>query len=327
MKYNMLGATSLRVSQLGFGCGAIGGLLVRGDYPEMRKTVARAIELGVTYFDTAALYGNGQSEVNLGAVLRELGADIVVGTKARPAGAEIGQLGPAIVRSVEASLKRLGRDSVDLIQLHNRVEAQRDPAENAIGPEDIDAVVRTFETLRQQGKIRFWGINGLGSTAALQQALAHGGFHSVQIPYSLLNPSAAAPVPPDFAFQDYKQLIGLAAQQNIGVIAIRILAGGALSGVVQRHANAARSVDPIATEQSYEADVAHAQRYRFLVDEGIAASLVEAAIRFAAFTPGVSTALVGISNLDQLEQAAAAVERGPLPHAALAHVRAVTAGV
>ena len=72
MNYRMLGDTGLEVSALGFGCGAVGGLLVRGEYGEMVRTVARAIEEGVTYFDTAALYGNGVSEQNLGRVLREL---------------------------------------------------------------------------------------------------------------------------------------------------------------------------------------------------------------------------------------------------------------
>ncbi len=59
MEYRQLGRTGLRVSALGFGCGAVGGLLVRGDTTEMVRTVARAVELGINYFDTAAIYGNG----------------------------------------------------------------------------------------------------------------------------------------------------------------------------------------------------------------------------------------------------------------------------
>ncbi|MCB0105744.1 MAG: aldo/keto reductase, partial [Caldilineaceae bacterium] len=62
MEYRQLGSTPLKVSSLGFGCGSIGGLLVRGEYPKMREAVARAIDLGITYFDTASMYGNGQSE-------------------------------------------------------------------------------------------------------------------------------------------------------------------------------------------------------------------------------------------------------------------------
>ena len=121
MKYKILGRTGLQVSQLGFGCGSIGGLLVRGDYPTMRAVVSRAVELGINYFDTAPHYGNGQSEVNLGAVLRELGDKVVIGTKVRLTNKDLGQIGTAISRSVEGSLRRLGRETVDLIQLHNHI--------------------------------------------------------------------------------------------------------------------------------------------------------------------------------------------------------------
>ena len=81
MEYRQLGRTGLRVSALGFGCGAVGGLLVRGDTAEMVRTVARAVELGVNYYDTAAIYGNGTSETNLGRVLAELRPEVLVGTK------------------------------------------------------------------------------------------------------------------------------------------------------------------------------------------------------------------------------------------------------
>ncbi len=97
MQYNILGRTGLRVSQLGFGCGSIGGILVRGEYPLMRQAVSRAIEMGINYFDTAPLYGNGQSEVNLGAVLRELKADVLVGSKMRLTGEDIGRVAAGLL--------------------------------------------------------------------------------------------------------------------------------------------------------------------------------------------------------------------------------------
>jgi aryl-alcohol dehydrogenase-like predicted oxidoreductase len=326
MKYNLLGRTWLRVSQLGFGCGSIGGLLVRGDYPAMRQAVARAIELGVNYFDTAALYGNGQSEANLGAVLRELRADVLVGTKVRLAGGDWAQIGLAIVRSVEASLRRLGREQVDLIQLHNYIEPQRREAGDRAGLADLEPVARAFEALQEQGKARFCGLTGSGDADATRAAVAGQGFQTVQTPFNMLNPTAALAAPPGFPFQDFKQLIAPAQQNNVGVIAIRILAGGALSGSTERHPVAARSVDPIAGAATYEADVANARRYSFLVEDGLVSNLVEAAVRFAAFTPGVSTALVGISTLQQLEDAVAYVERGPLPAQAIERIQALAGG-
>ena len=324
MKYNNLGRTDLRVSQLGFGCGSIGGILVRGEYPLMRQAVSRAIEMGINYFDTAPLYGNGQSEVNLGAVLRELKTDVRVGTKVRLSGRDAGRVGEAITRSVEESLRRLGRESIDLIQLHNRIgfswQPEKDP--DRIGLADVDAAVGVFETLQKQGKARFWGITALGESEALKQAVATGGFQSIQVPYNLLNPTAGRTPNEDFPFQDYGQLIDRAAQQGIGVIAIRILAGGALSGIPERHPVASPSVNPIASEKVYGDDVARARRYSFLVEEGMVSNLVEAAVRFVASNDSISTALLGISSLDQLEQAVKYIELGPLSVESLAKIRA-----
>ena len=324
MKYNILGRTGLHVSQLGFGCGSIGGLLVRGDYPTMREVVGRAIELGISYFDTAPQYGSGQSEVNLGAVIRELRANVLVGTKVRLRGEEMSQIGAGVTRSVEGSLRRLGRETIDLIQLHNHIGFQRQPEQDPdrVGLHDLDAVRQAFETLQQQGKVRFWGITGLGASGALHEVIAAGGFQSIQVPYNLLNPSAGTTVPGNFPFQDYGQLIDHAAQQEMGVIAIRILAGGALSGSTERHPVASQSVNPIASEPAYRDDVARSQRYTFLVEDGLVNNLVEAAVRFAISQPGISTALLGLSSRDQLEQAVQYVERGPLTADALERIRA-----
>jgi len=166
--------------------------------------------------------------------------------------------------------------------------------------------------LQQQGKIRHWGITGLGETATLHQVIQAGGIASVQCCYNLLNPSAGQAVATDFPYQDYRQLIERAAAKQIGVIAIRVLGGCALSGVLERHPVAAREVNPIASANDYAEDVAHAQRLAWLIDEGHVQNLVEAALRFVISQPGVATALVGISTQAQLEQAVAYANQGPL---------------
>ncbi len=128
MERRALGRTGLEVSALGFGCGAVGGLMVRGDPGAQRRAVERALAAGVRYFDTAPGYGDGRSEESLGRVLGEIGAGAagaVVGTKLRldPAAATAG--GEGVERAVRellaASLRRLGRERVDLLQLHNRI--------------------------------------------------------------------------------------------------------------------------------------------------------------------------------------------------------------
>ena len=323
MEYRYLGRTGLRVSQLGFGCGAVGGLLVKGERREQLDTVARAIELGVTYFDTARIYGNGLSETNLGAVLKELGADVLVGTKVRLEAGDMDHIEQATIASVEGSLRRLQRDCVDLIQLHNSVAAERAPGGDRVSVEDVVRVGQVFRQLIAQGKARAWGMNGLGETQALHQALASSGAQSIQCCYNLLNPTAGASAPNGFPFQDFDHLIDRAAERGTGVIAIRVLAGGALSGSTARLPNAAPSVTPIATSADLYRDAEIAQRFACLVEAGHVASLVEAAIRFAQSKPELSTALVGISNLEQLEQAVAYVERGPLSSEALEMVGGV----
>jgi L-galactose dehydrogenase/L-glyceraldehyde 3-phosphate reductase len=233
------------------------------------------------------------------------------------------------MQSVEASLRRLGRDSVDLIQYHNPlIEAGLAPdsgaapgsSETGASVDALESVFHAFQMLQQQGKVRFYGITGLGSTRALHHVVASGGFDTLQACFNLLNPSAAAQTPAHFPFQDFHQLIDHCAEKQIGVIAIRVLAGGALSGSAARHPVAAQTVAPIATADQFAADVARAQTFQFLVDDGYCANLSEAAIRFAIGKPSISTALVGISSPEQLEQAVAAANRGPLPDAALARL-------
>jgi len=322
MQYRQLGQTGLRVSALGFGCGAVGGLMVNGARADMLRGIAHAIDQGITYFDTAPLYGNGLSEQNLGLVLEELKADVIVGTKVRPNANEAGPLGPAILQSVERSLKALRREQIDLIQLHNSLGQDRHVEGHWLSIDDVGPVIETFRGLQQAGKVRFWGINGLGETAAVHAALASGA-QTVQSCFNLINPTAGFPAPAGFPFQDYRQLIDRAAERNVGVIAIRALAGGALSGSADRHPNAAAHVDPISSGDSFAADVAWARRFDFLVREGHAGSLPEAAIRFVIGKPEIATTLIGISSFEQLEQALDAANKPALPPDALARLQAV----
>jgi aryl-alcohol dehydrogenase-like predicted oxidoreductase len=318
MEYRELGRTGLRVSMLGFGCGNVGGLIIRGAHQDRVDAVARAMEAGINYFDTAPSYGNGQSEQNLGQVLRELKADVYVGTKVRIPSEEFGDLPGAIRRSVETSLQRMGRESVDLIQLHNHIAHRRSLEDAGLSVSDVlGDVVTTFQGLQTQGKVRYYGITAVGDTAALHQVIDSGAFYTAQVCYNLLNPSAGRPVPDGFPSQDFGQLIDRAAVQHMGCIGIRVLAAGALSGVMARHPIAVPSVAPIGTGPDYPSDVKLAQKLNFLTADGHAGSLVEAAMRFAWSKPELSTTLVGYSSLDHLEQALAAAQRGALPATAM----------
>src|SRR5437764_10964878 len=124
-----LGRTGLDVSLLGFGCGAVGGLMIKGAAADQERAVARAVELGINYFDTAQMYGNGESERNLGRVLKALKPGVYVGTKVRLPPTERGQIGQAIAASLEASLQRLQLERVDLYQFHNAIVGRTNGAD------------------------------------------------------------------------------------------------------------------------------------------------------------------------------------------------------
>lgn len=317
MEYRQLGRTDLNVSVLGFGCGAVGGLLINGEHKDMLRAVDRAVELGITYFDTAQSYGAGQSETNLGRVLQELGHPVLVGTKVQLAPEQLHDIEGAVIRAAETSLQRLRRDQLDLFQLHNTVVAERQLGGHGLTVAELEAVVAAFQKLQQQGKIHSWGINGIGETDALHQALSRVQTGTIQCCFNLLNPSAGKSVPSDFPYQDYRTLIDAAAARQIGVIAIRVLAGGALSGSAERRPNAARVVEPIASGRQYDDDVRQARRFQPLVQAGFVDSLIEVAIRFVIGKAEVATALIGLSDLEQLEQAVGAVNQGALPAEAL----------
>lgn len=319
MQMRRLGRTGLKVSTLGFGAGAVGGLMTKGAAADQERAVARALELGINYIDTAPLYGNGESERNLGRVLRALKPDIVLGTKVRLVAADRGRVGDAVTASLEASLQRLGLDHLDLLQLHNPLAAN-DAGDRLSIDIAMNEVVPAFERLKRDGKIRFFGFSAVGETAAFQRAIDSNAFDTAQVVYNALNSSAGGPLPAGAPGQDYERLFDRIQAADMGVIVIRALAGGALSGSTVRHPLAMQDVAPIGSGKDLAADAERARRLDPLVGEGVAGSLTELALRFIIAQLAVSTMLVGYSTLDQLEQAAAAVGKGPLPEAVMKRI-------
>jgi len=317
MQRRTLGRTGVEVSVLGFGCGAVGGMMVKGDPADQERAFARALEAGITFFDTAPSYGNGASETNVGRVLKSLKPSLFLASKFTLRPEDKGDVAGAVERSLDQSLKRLQRETVDLLQLHNRIAASGDdrPLDARLV---IDEVAPALDRLKRKGKIRFAGITALGDTGMLHRVVEAKVFDTAQICFNLLNPSAALPVPADLPAQDFKGLATKAREAGMGRIGIRVFAGGALSGSEARHPTGVPSVPPIASGHDYATDVRNAHRFDALIREGHAASLIEAALRFAIAGDTLSTVLAGTSTLDQLETAIAAVAKGPLSPAALA---------
>ena len=319
MEMRRLGRTGLSVSVLGYGAGAVGGLFTKGRREDQERAAARAIEAGINYFDTAALYGNGESERNLGRVLKALKADVVVGTKVRLGAEHRTDIGKGIVQGMEDSLRRMGRDHVDLFQLHNPLVAA-DGGDKLSIDLALDEVAPALEKLRKDGKTRFIGFSGVGETAALHRAIDSKLFDTIQVVYNALNPSAGGPLPKGAPGQDYGRLFDKVKAADMGTIVIRALAGGALSGTTERHPLAMQSVDPIGSAPSFTADVARARELEPLVRESGCTDLTELAERFVIAHPAVSTMLVGYSTLEQLEAAITAVSKGALPDAMIRRI-------
>jgi aryl-alcohol dehydrogenase-like predicted oxidoreductase len=322
MEMRIFGRSGMKISILGFGCGAVGGLMVRGDHADQERAIGRALDAGVNYFDTAVAYGNGESEKNLGRILNKLKPkDAIVGTKVRlPPNTE--PIAEFITKSLEGSLQRLGREQVDILHFHDPITSTGGGNTLSAG-QVLDQVVPAFEALRRQGKVRFLGITATGDTSALHEVIDAGVFDSAQVAYNMLNPSAAAALPPDYPAQDYARLFDHTKAAGVGVIGIRVLAGGALSGSAERHAIASPPPSPIGSANSYEGDLRRAQRLAPLVKEGFAASLAEAAIRFCIGNPAMGTILVGMATPQEFEDALTAVMKGPLPEAALDRLAAL----
>jgi aryl-alcohol dehydrogenase-like predicted oxidoreductase len=324
MEKRKFGRTGLDISVLTFGCGAVGGLMTKGSAADQERAVARALEAGINHFDTAPSYGDGASETNTGRVLATLKPNIVLSTKVRIPN-ERPDIGAAVAASLEASLKRLGRDHVDIFQLHNPIAARANGGTMSVD-EVLGDVVPALNRAREQGKTRHIGITAIGETAALHQVIASGAFDSAQVPYNALNPSPGEAVAAAYPAQDYGAILDKTAAAGVGTIGIRVLAGGALSGRTERNPIGAAVVEPIGSGRDYAADVARALRLEPMVREGHAGSLTEMAMRFAIANRNLSTTEIGLANIDELEAAIRAIEMGPLSAAALARLKQLQAG-
>ena len=310
MKYRDFGSTGLQISEIVFGAGAVGGLVFRPDRQTRLEAVHQALEYGINWIDTAPSYGDGQSEENLGWILKELSANPHVSTKVRVGPENLDDISGEIERSLEASLKRLQRDCVDLIQLHTAVTRKREALRGSITIEDVlgdNGVVAGCEKSRQRGLVRFFGFTGFGDTDCLHELIKSGLFHSVQAYYNLLNPSAGRSVNEGLSAHDYRDLIGLAAKNGVGVLNIRVLAAGAIVG--QEPPGPADGLSP---GSSVSADMERGAKVRAVLGNDVG-SIAQTAIRFALMNPSVSGVLVGFSKPEHIDEAVAAVKMGPLP--------------
>ena len=294
MEIRNVGKSGLRVSLVGLGCNNFGGRL---DVAATRRVVDRAIEAGITLFDTADSYGNrGGSEAQLGEVLGERRNQIVLATKFASPMNDSGTLKGAsrryIMSAVEASLKRLRTDWIDLYQLH-----WPDP----LTP--IEETLRALDDLVHQGKVRYIGCSNLDAWSIADAAWTarHYGlepFITAQNEYSLVVRDASSPLFPALA------------KYGMGLLPYFPLGGGLLTGKYKRGAplpdGRLKSTQASADRFLTEANWALAEKLeRFANERGH--SLVELAFGWLASRPLVSSIIAGATSAAQIDANVAAV--------------------
>lgn len=320
MNTRRFGRTGLQISELVFGGGWVGGILIHQDDDIKRAAIRRALDGGINWIDTAGDYGQGQSEVALGWLLAELepAERPHVSTKVR-LDLESGESHESqIRRGIETSLERLRMNKVTLFQLHNPVEPER--TGQHVGVQDVVAdggIADILDGLRREGLTDHVGFTALGDAASCIEVVESGKVDSAQVYYNMLNPTAGLSEPVDgLAAQDFTGLMAACRQNDVAIMNIRVFAAGVLATDV-RHGR-----EVAITPESADLD-SEARRARAAME--VAGSPGEAraetAIRFSLANRELSCVVIGLAELEHLDLALRAAESGPLSAATLADLR------
>jgi myo-inositol catabolism protein IolS len=297
MRYTTFGRTGLSVSQLSMGCNRLGDPGV--DPAEWPPVVQKALDMGVTFFDTSENYNEGRSEAVLGAVISGQDRPTVIATKGGfSTGATIVRdfSAESILKAGRGSLERLKRDTIELYMLHS-------PTVDQLRAETYP---RAVEQLKAEGTIQFFGISTSNHASGIY-AVEHAGADFLQIEYDLLNPTAE------------DELLPLCIERNIGIMVRTPLARGLLSGKFAPG-------QPIPAEQQWrrptgdqlQLRLQRIEQLRFLVRDG--QTLAQAALRWLLAQPGVHCVIPGARTIAQLKDNVSAID-GDITAEELARVK------
>jgi len=305
MQFVTLGKSELKSSRIGFGCWAIGGTdWGPVDDDESISAIRHALDLGVNFFDTADIYGDGHSEEMLGRALGSERNRVLVATKVGGV-REKGQpprhdtSRDHIIEAIDQSLSRLGTDHVDLYQIH--VPDPKTP---------VPETMHTLTELVKKGKVRYVGLSNM-SAKQTAEYMQYGPITTMQPGYSMIER------------QPEKELFPFCLANNISVLAYSPMARGLLTGKYGKgssfHPADVRQVDTEFRGKTFEINLKCIERLRPLAD---GRTLGQLAVAWALSHPAVSVALVGAKTAAQVEENAAAYDR-PLSAEVLARVNKI----
>src|SRR5512146_520047 len=318
MKHRTFGRSGIKVSEIVFGGGAVGGILIHKDDATKREAIRRALAGGINWIDTAAQYGHGKSEEALGWLLPESGARPYLSTKFNLDVENLKDIPAQIEERLRASLARLKRSSVDLLQLHNRIGPK--PGGRVMTVEQIlgrNGVADGRVRLREKGLIRHMGITGLGETAAVCEVIRSRRFDSAQVYYNLLNPSAGRGMPSAWTGQNLGGIIEACRANDVAVMAIRIFG----AGIIATDERTGRE-SMITTDTSVAAEERKTKAVFDAIGTGHGRR-AQVALRFVLSNPDISCAVIGSAELHHIDEALQAAGMGPLPAEVLARLDAL----
>lgn len=318
MKHRTFGRSGIKVSEIIFGAGSVGGILIHQDDATKREAIRRALSGGINWIDTAAQYGNGKSEEALGWLLPEAGASPYLSTKFNLDVENLQDIPAQIEERLMASFARLKRSSVDLLQLHNRIGSK--PGGRVMTVEQIlgkNGVADGLERLREKGLIRHMGITAIGEAASVCEVIRSGRFDSAQVYYNLLNPSAGRRMPSAWTGHNFAGLIEACRANQVAVMAIRIFAAGVIATDERTGRESVLTADTSVAEDERKA---RAVFDTIGTDQGTRGQV---ALRFVLANPDVSCAVIGSAELHHIDEALQAAAMGPLPPHVLSRLDAL----
>jgi aryl-alcohol dehydrogenase-like predicted oxidoreductase len=314
MNYRQLGRTDMRVSEVSFGAWAIGGSWGPVRDEESYAALNRAVDLGVNFIDTADVYGDGRSEQLIGRLLNERKEEVFVATKAgrrlSPHTAD-GYNRTNLEAFVDRSLRNLGVDCIDLLQLHCP------PTEVYYRPE----VFKALDELKRKGKIRYYGVS-VEKIAEALKATEYADLQSVQIIFNM------------FRLKPATEFFPTAKERKVGVIVRVPLASGLLAGKITSqtkfpaddHRNFNRQGQAFDMGETFsgvnlETGLKAVEELKTIVPQG--ATLAQIALRWILMFDSVTCAIPGAKRLGQVDENVEAAVLPPLSTETMVKVQAI----